>query len=356
MVQARPRLSTPPNDLQSAVSSCTASVRTPGCTASIAPPLAASVAPPLAQQAVGTAHSSRESSACVPPALGSAASSRESSICPAPLTKPEAPRLVRCRSMVSTCTHEDHPLSVSSSFGVEELHYDTMQFDPASPKCKLQLTSKLGLAQNARIESFKGHCGGMNQGIWSLCDSAHSLMLKLVKSQRHHPMVQTEAENFQKLAKDYPGLVQDRDFTFPLKIFRCHGQAGHNTHDLIAMSKAPGQCFTDVINRKMQSRQVAELMQAFEGLGSFLANAHNKYGLQHGDFQPSNIFYDEASGHFTMIDIADLALHDARYGVQESDVEHFCTGVRLLARCHGEHMHCEGVRRFKAGYAKRRQV
>lgn len=245
---------------------------------------------------------------------------------------------------------------VSSSFGVEELQYDTMQFDPAALKCKLQLASKLGLAENARIESFKGHCGGMNQGVWSLCDSKHSLMLKLVKSQRHHPMIQTEAENFQKLAKDYPSLVHDRDFTFPLKVFRCRGHAGHNTHDLIVMSKAPGQCFTDVINRKMQSRQVADLMQAFEGLGSFLANAHNKYGLQHGDFQPSNIFYDEASARFTMIDIADLALHDARYGVQDNDVEHFCAGVRLLARCHGEHMHCEGVRRFKAGYAKCRKV
>lgn len=237
---------------------------------------------------------------------------------------------------------------------MEDLQYDTMEFDPAAHMCKLQLTGKLGLSQNARVERLTRNAGGMNKGMWTLCDASQALMLKLVGSQRHHSMVPTEAESFLKLAREYPNLVNDRDFTFPLKIFRCSGRAGH-THDLIVMRKAPGECFTDVINRKWKSRRVSELMQDFESLGSFLANVHNKHGLQHGDCAPSNIFYDEASRHFTMIDIADLCSPQSLSKMQESDVDHFCNGVRLLSRYHGDQLHSEGVLRFKAGYAKCRQ-
>jgi hypothetical protein len=237
---------------------------------------------------------------------------------------------------------------------MEDLQYDTVEFDPAAVRCKLQLTSKLGFTQNARIESFKANCGGQNQGMWSISDASQALMLKLVSSRRHHPAIPTETESFLKLAREYPSLVNDRDLAFPLKIFRCRGPAGRETHDLIAMRKACGECFTDVIFRKWQSRRSTELMQDFEALGCFLANVHNKYGLQHGDFQPSNVFYDEASGHFTMIDIADLAPLNSSL-VRDGDVEHFLEGLRLLARCHGEQLRSEGARRFKAGYAKSRQ-
>jgi len=235
---------------------------------------------------------------------------------------------------------------------MEDLRYDTMEFDPVAHRCKLQLTSKLGLSQNARVERLTQNAGGMNNGMWALCDASQALMLKLVGSQRHHSMIPTEAESFLKLATEYPNLVNDRDFTFPLKIFRCSGRVGH-THDLIVMRKAPGECFTDVINRKWKSRRVSELMQDFEALGSFLANVHNKHGLQHGDCQPSNIFYDEASGDFTMIDTADLAPSGCK--MAEGDVDHFCNGVRLLSKYHGDQLHSEGALRIKAGYAKCRR-
>lgn len=218
----------------------------------------------------------------------------------------------------------------------------------------MQLAAKLGLAQSARVTPLKLHTGGMNLGMWTVCDSSQALMLKLVSSQRHHPMIPTEAESFLKLAKDYPNLVHDRELAFPVKIFRCKGPVGRATRDLIVMHKAPGEVFTDVINRKWTERRVSELMQDFEALGSFLANFHHKHGLQHGDCQPSNIFYDEATRQFTMLDIADLS-SESSSKVSESDVEHFCKGVRLLARCHGDQLHSEGVLRFKAGYDRCRQ-
>jgi len=239
---------------------------------------------------------------------------------------------------------------------VEFLQYDTAEFNPAVGRCRQEILSKLGLAQNARMESPQRRSGGMNQGMWTLSDASQALILKLISTKRHHPAIPSETECFLKLAKEYPHLVHDRDLAFPLKIFRCKGPAGQNTHDLIVMHKARGECFTDVIFRKMKSRQVSELMRDFEALGFFLGSIHNRCGLQHGDFQPSNVFWDEASGRFTMIDIADLAPWSAGLGAQESDVEHFCQGVRLLAKPHGEQFYSEGVRRFKAGYAKSQQT
>lgn len=219
-------------------------------------------------------------------------------------------------------------------------------------KIKLQLASKLGLAQNAKVEALKSNGGGLNHGIWTFCDISQVLMLKLVPSQRHHPMVPTECEGFLRLAREYPSLLHDQDLAFPLRIFRCQGPSGQKTHDLIVMRKAAGEIFSDIINRRCRNQQVSELMQDFEALGGFLANIHNKYGLQHGDFQPSNIFFDEASRHFTMIDVADLAPQSTM--VQESDVEHFCAGLRLLAKCFGDRLHSEGSWHFKAGYGKLR--
>lgn len=245
----------------------------------------------------------------------------------------------------------------TGSFGVEDLQYGTAEFDPTALRCKLQLAAKLGLNQTARIDPLKGPgAGGLNQGMWTLCDGSLAMVLKLVRSQRHHPSLPTETENFLKLARDYPSLVHDRDLSFPMKIFRCRGPTGNNSHDLIVMNKAPGECFTNIINMKWQCRRVAELMDNFEAVGRFLANIHNKYGLQHTDFQPSNVFFDEATGQFTMIDIGDLTPREARFGNNESDVEHFCAGVRILARFHGDQLQSEGVRRFKAGYASCRST
>lgn len=240
--------------------------------------------------------------------------------------------------------------TLDGSFGVEDLQYSSADFDPTAMKMKLQLASVLGLSQTARIEALMGNAGGQNFGTWTFCDGSQSFILKAVRCQRHHAAIPTETENFLKLARDYPSLVHDEDLAFPVKIFRCRGPTGNNTHNLIAMRKAPGECFTNIINMKCYMRQIPQLMDTFEAAGRFVANLHNKYGLKHGDCQPSNIFLNEANGKFTMIDLSDLSPGGAAYGPTETDVEHFCGGVRLLTRCHGEQIQSEALRRFKAGY------
>jgi tRNA A-37 threonylcarbamoyl transferase component Bud32 len=238
---------------------------------------------------------------------------------------------------------------------MEELQYDTPEFDPSVGRCHMKLTAQLCVAPNARIESLTGKAGGLNQGLWALHDSSQALILKLIKKHRVHPMVPTETENFLRLSREYPALLHERGLAFPLKIFRCRGPSGNKTHDLVVMRRAGGQSFSEVINRKWKTRQISELMQDFEDAGCFLANMHNKYGLQHGDFQPNNLFYDEANKQFTMIDVADLAPSSTML-IQEGDVEHFSKGVRLLASCLGDQLQADGLRYFKAGYSRCRRA
>lgn len=239
---------------------------------------------------------------------------------------------------------------LSNSSFVDDLDYDTPECDPTAPKCHRQLVGLLGLACDARIEPLLGQAGGLNKGLWAVSGSSQALILKLVGSQRSHPMLPTETESFLKLYREYPSLLHDRELAFPLKIFHCRRCGGNATHDLIVMRKAPGESFSDVISRKWKGGRASELMVHFEAAGSFLASIHNRYGLQHGDFQPNNLFYDEATNHFTMIDLADLGPNS--FMVQESDVEHFCKGVGLLASVLGDQLQVDGLRHFQAGYSK----
>jgi hypothetical protein len=247
---------------------------------------------------------------------------------------------------------DDMVLFIEDSFAVEDLHYSTADFDPSAMGMKLQLASALGLDQTARMEAMRGNVGGQNFGAWTFSDGSQSFILKAVRCQRHHAAIPTETENFLALAGEYPSLVHDEDLAFPVRIFRCCGPRGNNTINLIAMRKALGECFTNIINMKCYARQIPQLMDTFEAAGHFIANLHNKYGLKHGDCQPSNIFLDEASGKFTMIDVSDLSPRGVAHGVTETDVDHFCGGVQLITRCHGDQISSQAVQRFKAGYMK----
>jgi tRNA A-37 threonylcarbamoyl transferase component Bud32 len=238
---------------------------------------------------------------------------------------------------------------LDGSFAVEDLQYNTIDFDPSAMMMKQQIASAVGLSHTARMEAMTGSAGGQNFGTWTLSNGSQSFILKAVRCKRHHAAVPTETENFLKLAREYPSVVHDQDIAFPVKIFRCHGPAG-NTHNLIAMRKAHGECFTNIINMKCYARQIPQLMDTLEAAGRFIANLHNKHGLKHGDCQPSNMFLDEASGKFTMIDVSDLSPAGAALGTMETDVDHFCGGVRILTSMHGEQISSQAIQRVKAGY------
>jgi serine/threonine protein kinase len=230
----------------------------------------------------------------------------------------------------------------NAGFGIDDLQVGMAGGDPSQEPLRSQILAKLGLPQQARIERLSNNSGGLNAGVWVV---EGSLVLKLVQSQCAHRV--SEAERFAKLSREQPSIANDPTLAFPVKVFRCIGHGGAHSHDLIVMRKVRGQPLGDVIALKRGSGQLQDVMRILRQLGSFLSRFHRSYhNKQHGDFQPSNVFYDETSGAFTMIDIADLGstLHS------EGDVSHFCKSLQLLSHSYGQQFYIEGKRNFEEGY------
>mmetsp|Transcript_73049 Transcript_73049/g.191507 ORF Transcript_73049/g.191507 Transcript_73049/m.191507 type:complete len:800 (-) Transcript_73049:100-2499(-) len=235
-----------------------------------------------------------------------------------------------------------------------ELQMGSDAFNPSQAGLRQQLTSKMGLPASSTIEEMQGFRGGLNEGVWYLSEPSQGagvpreeLVLKLVRCHRIATNILTEAENFLKLFRDFPGILNDKHVAFPVKIFSCHGLGGTKRHDLIVMRKVRGERLAELIARKWYGNQVPQLMQILEKLGVCLAEYHNRYGAasQHGDFQPSNIFYDEETDEITFIDVGGMGVP-----TMETDVEHFSKSMNLLAEAYGFQLAIDGIRVFEQGY------
>jgi len=238
------------------------------------------------------------------------------------------------------------PGTTRSGFSIEDLQVGIGGCDPTQEPLRSQILAKLGLSKQARVEKMGG-CGGLNEGIWAVQDpsSRSSLVLKLVRSQGAHG-TPSEADRFARIFSEHPSIENDPTVAFPIKVFKCIGHLGSNAQDFIVTRKVSGQPLGDVLALKRSSGRTQEIMQILRQLGSFLARFHKSYGnKQHGDFQPSNIFYDASSGAFAMIDIADLG-----HNSLESDVSHFCQSLRILSRSFGQQFYNDGTRNFQEGY------
>lgn len=247
-------------------------------------------------------------------------------------------------------------LEVTAPVGLEvdELQMASDKFDPSEPSLHSQITSKLGCSQNSTIEALQGFRGGLNDGVWILCDAAQSpkedMVLKLVKCHSIASTVPTEAENLVKISREHPAVSTDRSIAFPFKIFTCFGSNGEKRHDLIVMRKVPGRRLTDVIAVMWHKKQVQEVMQLFEKLGMLLAKFHATYdNIQHGDFQPSNVVYDKEQDQMLLIDVGGMGMPTF-----ETDIERFNMALRLLSGAYGADFGTDGTRHFEAGYANGR--
>lgn len=236
---------------------------------------------------------------------------------------------------------------------VGELDIGSGKFDPTESSMRSQLLTLLGYSQTSTIEEMTGFRGGLNEGVWFLSDTQQNppvrdLVLKLVKCTRMSTRVVTEGENLVKLAADHPKIARDPAVAFPVRIFKCHGPGPERPHryDLVVMWKAQGERMAELIAHKWYSNALEDLWQIFELLGQTLAAFHMRYNdSQHGDFQPSNVFYDEESSHISLIDIGGMGVPTS-----ESDTEHFNKSLKLLADAYGSQL-LTGQRYFEQGYA-----
>lgn len=227
-------------------------------------------------------------------------------------------------------------------------------FDPTRPALKHQISSALGLAQNALVEAKQGHRGGMNEGVWIIRDQSQSYVMKLVKGSNAFGMP-TEAEKLIKLRCEHPNIINDASLAFPVKIFWCAAPGVGRRYELIVMQQVPGTLLSELIANMLgvsRGDNLGKVTQVFEHLGRFLADFQMRYGnKQHNDFQPSNIFYDPAIGKFTLIDVSDIGLKTA---TAEADSDRFTASLSLLSKCYGQNFYHEGKRAFEAGYRARR--
>jgi len=228
--------------------------------------------------------------------------------------------------------------SATSSFKAVELQIGRQPFDPNSATIKPQLLSLLGIHRNTSFSCLGSNSGGLNEGLWTLHAHGQDLIIKLVGASRQ------ESDKLVQLSARYPDMASDSMLAFPLQVVRCVGTDGTHRYDLVVMKRARGTRLGDYVGEKWYGGESDKLMQVLWKLGSCLRKFHSRYGhSQHGDFQPSNIFYDEDSNNFTFIDVADI-------GRQGNDIEHFLKSLKILAGAYGPKFLCEASGAFECGY------
>jgi tRNA A-37 threonylcarbamoyl transferase component Bud32 len=240
------------------------------------------------------------------------------------------------------------PFFREASLGIEDLQIGPGNFDPSQPQIRSQLMVKLGFSGDSVVQALTGTNSGRNEGLWTMTcpglNQATKYILKLIschRIERSHP---TETETFLKLSQEHPGLLDDREVSFPLKLFSCQNP-GPRRFDLIVMKSAPGTRLTEVLHTKWHMRQVQDIMKILRCVGACLKRFHMRYrNTRHGDFNTSNIFWDDASSTVTIIDLGGMGCPTVH-----SDNEYFKQVFRMMTSQWGTSTE-EGCRAFDAGY------
>lgn len=266
----------------------------------------------------------------------------------APSSSSTDPRQIRVRSAAASCT----PSGARGILELAELQLGVEPFNPSRASVRSQLLAKLGLPSTATVKEMQGFRGGLNEGVWFVsCSTAAGMeeyVLKLVRCNRIAHNILTEAENLVRISREHPRTMCDPAVAFPFKIFSCLGVGGAKKNDLIVMRKVRGERLAEWIARKWYGKQTPQLLQTFEALGAKLAEFHAHYGnVQHGDFQPSNVFYDEERDQICFIDVGGMGVP-----TMETDAEHFRKSLGLLAETYGPQLAVDGCQRFDQGYQR----
>lgn len=240
----------------------------------------------------------------------------------------------------STGTSTPPMPSAMKSGGVEYSEHYIPNFNPQAPNVEQTIATLLG-KPGARLQKLSGKQGKCNFGIWEMENTnGRNDIVKVVG----HGAIEgvTEAQNTLKNAARFPGLLNDKDLCYPYKI--CHVNGNQATFDVFVMRKAMGKRLAEALHGAVQQNpEIA--YQIVENFGVFLRTYEKRYNkLEHGDLQPPNIFYDEATQGFSLCDVGWLGIQN-----QYSDAEHFCMSLSL-GRGLGEQFAQHAIVRFRKGY------
>jgi hypothetical protein len=261
----------------------------------------------------------------------------------------------RQRATSDTKSHDRRADEVSrGGLAFEDLQIGQCVDPSKDTSLRLQILSKLGLRQDSRIEALVND-GQLNEGIWHIqgTDSSNrskSFVLKVVKQDNSYGC--SESQKLLRFSQMYPSIRCDNSVAFPTKIFNCIDHAGTLAYQCIVMPKVVGKELGEFICQKWQREEKELVMQILYNLGVFLADFHKRYdNHQHGDFHESNVFYDESSCIFTLIDLAELGSSTSDL---EGDMEQFMQRLSSLSNEYGEEFSTSAKKQFEEGYMARK--
>ncbi|CAD7968085.1 unnamed protein product [Amoebophrya sp. A25] len=230
------------------------------------------------------------------------------------------------------------------------------EFNPVSGGQATLVKRWLKIPEHATITRLEGLQGGLNLGVYSAEGSGmEAKALKVVKSGSRYPGILSEADNILHVRAEIPGILNDPQLTFPKEIIRVRHvpkAADGKPEELhvMLMRKARGRRLAEVLADAWRSPSLSlprsKIFELFRQIGRFLKAFHLRYPeREHGDVQPSNIFYDEDNGFLTLIDVGGMGQK-----TMKSDREHFCESLRLLSQSYGPELLEHGRKAFEDGY------
>jgi hypothetical protein len=242
----------------------------------------------------------------------------------------------------------------ATTMTVEEFSLDQSDFDPSRPQLKTKLLEKLGL-ENAVLDKLDSdNSGCFNDGIWIVSDATTTgLVLKLVP--HHHSGREADREKYKGLQKMCPKILTEFSLTFPIKILQLKEPSGAINKDLIVMRKAVGMQITHYMWNHFNCGRAAELLCLFHSFGKFLKAIHSTYrdssrSMQHGNCHPSNVFYNDVSRLFTLVDVADFGFGPDLVEGGEDDVQFFLDSLHTLTPQFGKPLIEDCAVFFRTGY------
>jgi hypothetical protein len=245
------------------------------------------------------------------------------------------------------------PMADATTMTIEDLQMDQCDFDPSRPQLKAKLMEKLGLEKAVIDKLDPDNSGCFNDGIWIVSDAATTgLVLKLVPHQ--NPGRKADREKYAEIQQRCPKILTEFSMTFPIMIFQLIEPSGAIKKDLIVMRKAMGMQITQHLFCSFHGGRTAELPAIFQDFGKFIKAIHLTYrvngkSMQHGDCQPSNVFYDEVSRVFTLVDVADFGFGPYLAEGGEDDVQHFIDGLHTLTEWYGKALIEDCAKHFRRG-------
>jgi hypothetical protein len=223
-------------------------------------------------------------------------------------------------------------------------------FDPTSEDIRSQMVACLNCSPKACFQKLLDPAGS-TEGIWLLKDSAGTnLEMRLIRSERKYPQIPTDSEKFATLACNCPDIMSDPSLCFPSMMLKCCEPNGKEVYDLLVIRQAKGRRIAEIVAHNYRQGNQESLVEIFEKLGSYLADFHRRYQMQHGHCNASNVFYDEATHAFTMINLADISAK--AYDAENDDVTYFNRKMMALSEFYGSEFLARCAMSLQKGYKK----